>query len=518
MKKAKRSLSLVLALLVLMSMAACTAPVGGSYDVPALMQSILRQVRFDAELISIKDAWMSFNDLPSTAQVVMYQAKGQIADEVVLITLESKKDMTVAEENLQQYIGNRKGQFQNYAPAEATKYDKAIIWKHENHLLLCVTADHASVSLILNHASDPNYQLSGREDPPASSSDSQIDPPGSSSSESSSSASSSSSESNGNSSGTGDNKPSVRPDGYPAINSQSGKYHAYAGTSMIRVDNQAFEICGYNDTATGNYASLVSKVADALKGKTKVYSLPIPTAFGVMLPDDIRASYPDYKDQGQSIEKLFAKMSSNVIPVRTYHNLMSHRDEYLYFRTDHHWNGIGAYYAYESFCETKGFTPYTMAQRKEKQVGNFLGSLYINSKRDQNLLPADTIYAYYPYSESATMTYYEKDGTGKNWSIISGNSGYTLFAAGDKPLAVFTNPEVTDGSVCIVIKESYGNALMPYLVDHYSTIYEIDYRHWTGDDLVEYAKSVNANDLIFANNVMMINTPSLITTLGTIIK
>ena len=76
-------------------------------------------------------------------------------------------------------------------------------------------------------------------------------------------------------------------------------------------------------------------------------------------------------------------------------------------------------------------------------------------------------------------------------------------------MAIFQNPEVTDGSVCIVVKESFGNALLPYLVDHYSTIYEIDYRHWQGN-LMEYAEEVGATDLIFANNIMMISTSVLV--------
>jgi len=520
MNKVKRSVSLALALLVLMSMAACAAPESGSYDVPALVQSILRQVNFADELSGMGEASvLYFPDLPENTMVEMYRGSGYFADELALITLPSQKDVKTAEASVQTHISQVRNQFANYIPEELGKIDKAVVWSHGNCVLVCITDDHASVKLILDHASDPNYQLPGREEPPASSSDSQDDPPVSSSSESAGSSSSSGNQSSSSSEDEDSNidKPALRPDGYPAIYSQSGKYSQYTGTSQIRVDNSAFEICGYHDDVSQYYANLINKVAAALKGKTKVYSLPIPTAFGVMLPDDIRQIYPNYADQGQSIEKLFAKMSSNVIPVRCYHNLMSHRDEYLYFRTDHHWNGTGAYYAYEAFCETKGITPYTMEQRKEKQVSGFLGTLYDNSKKDQNLLPADTIYAYYPYSESATMTYYDRNGVAHSWSIISGNSTYSLFAGADQPLAVFTNPEVTDGSVCVIVKESYGNALLPYLVDHYSTIYEVDYRYWKGD-ITAYAQEVGADDLIFANNIMMINTNLLVGTLNTIIK
>ena len=118
-------------------------------------------------------------------------------------------------------------------------------------------------------------------------------------------------------------------------------------------------------------------------------------------------------------------------------------------------------------------------------------------------------------SSTASMVFYNSNGNPTKWPILADVSGwgqsgkYNTFAGGDNPLTVFTNPEVTDGSVCIVVKESYGNALMPYLVDHYSTIYEVDYRYWTGD-LAEYAKQVGADDLLFANNIMMISTGVLV--------
>ena len=309
--------------------------------------------------------------------------------------------------------------------------------------------------------------------------------------------------------------------GYPILQSLSGTFKNYNG--IIRVDNRAMELIGYSDKNSSNYCALVSKVADALAGVCNVYSLPIPTSIGIMVPDDIQKKL-SYKNQGESIDQILGKMSANVIGVDVYNNMMLHRDEYLYFRTDHHWNGIGAYYAYEEFCNIKGFTPYTMEQREEVTFDGFLGTLYTNANvnKDSMLLPADTVYAYKPYSKNATMTYYDNNGNGTKWAIIANvknygsGSKYLTFAAGDQPLAIFKNPDVTDGSVCIVIKESYGNALLPYLVDHYSTVYEIDYRHWKGD-LVAYAQEVGADDILFANNVGMISSSSLVGKLGAII-
>ena len=531
-KAVKRIVSIVLMAVMVLSMTACGADPekpGKAYDVPALVQSILKQVKFADTLSEVgASATLYFPDLPENAKVSLYTGSGYYADEVALITLNDAADMKAAKASVKAHIAQLRNQFQNYIPEEVGKIDKAYIWEYDKHIVVCISDDYANAKLITDHADNPAYQIPGGNDPtggttanttpPATTVPPQTTtppvttvppvtttppvttvPPV-----------------------THDPSVQLRPDGYPAIVSQSGTFEKLPN-GILRVDNRAFEPCGFSDSVASTYASLVNKVAVALKGKTTVYSLPIPTSFGIMLPDDIQAIYSGYTNQGESIESVLGMMDASVIPVRCFDNLMHHRNEYLYFRADHHWNGIGAYYAYEAFCEAKGITPYTIDQREEKQFDNFLGTLYINAGKPASLLPSDTVYAYLPYSKSATMVFYDTKGNAVKWPIVSNvtnyDSGnkYSTFAGADNPLAVFTNPEVKDGSVCVIVKESYGNALLPYLVDHYSTIYEIDYRYWTGD-LATYAKQVGANDLIFANNIMMISTGILVGMLDKVVE
>ena len=57
-------------------------------------------------------------------------------------------------------------------------------------------------------------------------------------------------------------------------------------------------------------------------------------------------------DQEQAISYYYS-LYDKVIPVKTIETLREHNDEYLYFRTDHHWTQLGAYYVYENFCKEK---------------------------------------------------------------------------------------------------------------------------------------------------------------------
>ncbi|MBR5253286.1 MAG: hypothetical protein IKV39_05365 [Clostridia bacterium] len=310
----------------------------------------------------------------------------------------------------------------------------------------------------------------------------------------------------------------------PVLYSQSGEYYDYGG-GIIRVDNMAFEEYGYEEPAAVMYSGLINSVAKQLSGRTSVYCMALPTAIGIVLPDDIQKIFPRYTNQGEAINKLYAKMSDDVITVDCYSNLIQHRGEYLYFRTDFHWNGPAAYYAYEAFCEMKGVKPYTLSEREKVEFEGFLGALYRNSCGEDPILgnTPDTVIAYKPYSRTASMELTDRQGNTMAWSIIADVSSwgsaskYSTFAGGDSPLAVFTNPEVKDGSVCVIVKESYGNALLPYLVDHYSTVYEIDYRYWDGN-IVDFVNEKKADDLIFANNMSMLRSVYLIGMLEEIIK
>lgn len=518
MKKLTKKLTALLLLAAMaLSLAACGPQTNTpkNYDGPALVQSLLRQLAFADTLSDVgESAQLYFTDLPEGAQVKLWLGSGYYADEVALLTLAKAEDAASAKSAAEAHISQLRAQFASYIPEEVAKIGKAVIWQGGNYLIICITDDHANAKLILDHADDPKYQIPGGT-PGNTTGKPNSDPQGTT-------APSTSVPPTTVPPTTGGSLSGVDGNGYPILMSQSGKYENM-GNNIIRVDNCGFEPSGYHDGVTASYADLVNKVADSLAGTTKVYSLAIPTAFGITLPNDIQAIYPNYVNQGESIENLISKFSSNVIPVRCYDNLMRHRDEYLYFRTDHHWNGTGAYYAYEAFCETKGITPYTMEQRTALQFTGFLGSLYTNTGENAALLPADTVYAFKPYCNQATMKFYDNKGNEVPWSIISdvtdwkSGAKYSTFAGADNPLAIFTNPQVTDGSVCIVVKESFGNALLPYLVDHYSTVYEIDYRYWKGD-LAQYAREVGADDLIFANNIVMISTSLLVGKLANIIK
>ena len=294
--------------------------------------------------------------------------------------------------------------------------------------------------------------------------------------------------------------------------------------SVVIVDDTAYELYTYIESAAKNYASIVTKAADSLNGTVNVYDIVVPTSTGITFKDELKDQI-NSSDQKEALQKIDSFLGKNVKQINIFDTLSAHKNEYLYFRTDHHWTALGAYYAYENFCAVKGLKPNVLSSYQTISFPGFLGSFYNDTDQDKALAAnPDTVIAYYPSDrETIDLTITDANGSSFAWPVITdvtdynASNKYGTFIGGDNPISVITNSSVTDGSVCIVVKESFGNAFVPFLTDHYQTIYVIDYRYWNGN-LLSFAKQKKATDIIFVNNIGMTRSSYLIGKLAQIVQ
>ena len=306
---------------------------------------------------------------------------------------------------------------------------------------------------------------------------------------------------------------------YPAILSDE-KAYTY-DTGIVVVGNAGFEIYNYVSSAADRYAKTINKLTKTLDSGVQVYDMIAPTSMGITYPDNKR-KHINSSSQETALINIEKKLSGreNFVPV--YQALMAHRREYLFFRTDHHWTQLGAYYAYEAFCREKGMTPNPLSAYRKKEYSGFRGTFYRDSKQNKNL-KMDTLEAYYPISGQVSVEYTSAEGKRGTVPLISdvkeyGESmKYLAYIGGDNPYTVIQNKDKHDGTSCILVKESYGNAFVPYLVDHYETIYVIDYRYWEGK-LASFVKKKRAKEVIILNNISMTRNSYLIGKLAQIIS
>lgn len=275
--------------------------------------------------------------------------------------------------------------------------------------------------------------------------------------------------------------------------------------AIIVAGDSGYEYYSFSQSLAPRYINTVGVLSEKINPTNNVYALVIPTSIDVTLNDALRAEV-NSANQEKALN-YFNGSIKNALTVNTvYSSLRAHRNEYIYFRTDHHWTALGAYYAYVEFCNTKGITPVMLSDYNTVTYPDFTGTFYTSAAQSSSLKEnADSVVTYTPFNNySCTIT--KENGVEQDWDIVKDVSDYgsTLkyltFIGGDNPLTTIVNHDNPNGETCIVIKDSYGNAFVPFLVPHYSTIYVIDPRHFD-TKLEDFATDKTINDVIFISNI-----------------
>lgn len=284
--------------------------------------------------------------------------------------------------------------------------------------------------------------------------------------------------------------------------------------SIVICDNAAFEYYNFVQEAADNYAKALNTAGARFGSQYNIFASIAPTSTDVTLNEKERAKL-NASDQREAINYIFSLTSDSVKKFNCFDNIKQHRNEYVYFRTDHHWTALGAYYAYEVFCRTKGIDPLPLSSYEIWSFDGFLGTFYNDSGSNPALgATPDRVDAYKPPC-NYSMTVTDKTGTTTEMPLLYDETNapasykYSTFISGDNPLSTIQNHDLPDGESCVVIKESYGNAFVPFLVCHYKTVYVIDYRHYN-NTLSEFLASHEVNDIIFMNNISMTRSSSLV--------
>ena len=296
--------------------------------------------------------------------------------------------------------------------------------------------------------------------------------------------------------------------------------------SVYVTGDTAFSLYYFALEGANEYISDVDLIQKKLDGIATVYDILAPSSVGIMLTDQAQEEL-GISSQKEAIAYAVSsieKTNNKVKCINVCQNLVDHNDEYIYFRTDHHWTALGAYYAYEEFCKVKGIKPTPISDFETVEFPNFLGTLYAGSGQAASLGEnPDTVVAYIPKATN-DMVFVGPDNVEYTWSVIQDVSDweaetkYNCFVGGDEPFGTIENPNKTDGSACVVVKESYGNAFIPFLVDHYQYTYIVDHRYFSayekyGNDFVKLVKDKNIQDVILLNTTNTLCDTSLSSTM-----
>lgn len=297
---------------------------------------------------------------------------------------------------------------------------------------------------------------------------------------------------------------------------------------ILLMGDRAMELPDADYDAIANYSASVNAIAEALEGIT-VYSLLVPNSAGLYAPDSYQEGDDDQKNM---IDYAYDSMSERICPVNAYEVLEEHKGEYLYFRTDHHWTHLGSYYAYTAFCEDAGLMAQPLTLYESGTYETFLGTMYsfLSGYSQREILKEnpDSLTYYIPY-RTTTVRYYDSQSMtygGKVDMVYSLSENYSnkyiCFLGGDHPITVIET-DCPEERVCLLIKESYGNAFATWLTGHYSKIICIDPREFNRNekpslDLQALAEKQGVDDCIILNYPLMINSSAYGAWLGRLVQ
>lgn len=240
-----------------------------------------------------------------------------------------------------------------------------------------------------------------------------------------------------------------------------------------------------------------------LAQKFNIYVGLAPTATKI-LEDHLPAFASPY-DEGQYISDFYQALSPKVHKVSILETIEAqaiNSNDQLYYKTDHHWTTLGAYYGYTSFCKAAGIKPYPLSDFTITTVSEtFYGSLF--SKGNFTFIDPDSLQLFYPnFSNPLTVTYEENGSVSDSlyeYSHLEKKDKYSVFLDNNHPL-IRIKTSIKNGRKLMVIKDSYANSLIPFLTNHYEAIDILDLRFLTMP-LQTYATQNHVDDILLLYNV-----------------
>lgn len=211
-------------------------------------------------------------------------------------------------------------------------------------------------------------------------------------------------------------------------------------------------------------------------------------------------AFAESYDETNLFNKLKQTLSEDVL-VSVSKELQEHKTEDIFYRTDHHWTTLGAWYGYQSYLKACGEKAEAAeSKRKWKTVsGDFLGTTHskvnMYSKTDmiQIYEPSAKMKVVYNLGEKTENTFYQKD-------FLEKKDKYSVFFGGNQALLEISGG-VKNGKTLLVIKDSFANCMIPFLAEDFEKVVVADMRQLNAGMLM-LLRSYRPTDVLVLYNIV----------------
>lgn len=270
----------------------------------------------------------------------------------------------------------------------------------------------------------------------------------------------------------------------------------------IGKDDYLLEKHEKNDIETEQLELNISRLAqmcDKYKDKN-IRIMMIPSAAAI-LSEKLPAYAPLY-DDNKITDMIKSKLNDKSIILDTASILKQHKDEYIYYKTDHHWTSLGAYYAYKQWAQSIDIAPLNQSDFDIKILSNeFYGT--IHSKLNINTA-ADSIKAYYPINKIDYTVEYNLENKQYdslyNMDALNTKDKYSVFLNGNNAIAQIST-KIDNNRNLLIIRDSFANCFVPFTISHFENIMVIDLRYYNAS-IEQYINDNNITDILILYNTV----------------
>ncbi len=220
---------------------------------------------------------------------------------------------------------------------------------------------------------------------------------------------------------------------------------------------------------------------DAVKSFAESASVPVYFALipsNSEIHSDIIPKDAPNDSETSVIDYCYEKSGAKNIDIKA--SLLAHSDEYIFYRTDHHWTSLGAYYGYETLMKDMGYIPTPLSDFSPQTVSDeYYGTVY--SKSGISWVKPDTMEIFAPQDASTQVMNYTAaepvEGTMYDYTFLEKKDKYSMFMGGNTPLLKITTKN-TDAPKLLILRDSYMDSLLPFLQNNFSEIDVMDLRYY----------------------------------------
>lgn len=264
-------------------------------------------------------------------------------------------------------------------------------------------------------------------------------------------------------------------------------------------------LCGkqlIEDTKLPNKTQL-SRNLNAINAFTEKHS-DVDTSF-MLIPNAVYVQnkrlpyFSDENDQRKIMDSIYNTLDSSVYSFDARKTLKKHSEEYLYYKSDHHWTSLGAFYTYQAWQKQQGNDDVSLKDYDQYVVSNNFRGTLANGSGSFGIKDDITIFVNKNLSDYYVQEPKQKNkGSIYDSSFLKTKDQYSVFLGGNKDIQRI---ELNNDSKrhLLLFKDSYANSFVQFIMNDYRSITIVDPRYYR-DDIEKVMQEDLITDVMYLYN------------------